>query len=225
MGLSDQQIERYARQIIVPGFGGVGQERLVGSRLMLLGDFRALVPVLAYMAGAGVGEIQLMRSTYDQAEAVSLVATTLDLNPDLSLHPLTGTDKPADLVLALGIDPEARKLIESPPIALDAPALIIVHLQPPGAIAVFTNRPPCPLCAELAWTNTLLNESAPLLNINAGLVAMVAATEALKLLAYPSPCPSRILEFNGFQYLGRELHQLPNLEKCACSVRYRGDRG
>jgi hypothetical protein len=224
MGLSDQQIERYARQIIVPGFGGVGQELLAGSRLTLLGDFRALVPVLAYLAGAGVGEIRLMPSAYDQAEAASQVATMLDLNPDLSLRPLTGADKPADLVFALGVDSETRELIKSPPIAFDTPALIIVHLAPPGAIAVFTDRPPCPLCAELAWTK-IPDESAPLLHINAGVVAMVAAAEALKLLACPAPGPPKILQFNGFQCIGRELHQLPKVEKCACAVRYWGDRG
>lgn len=38
MSLSDSQLERFARQVIIPGVGVAGQERLLGSRVLLVGN-------------------------------------------------------------------------------------------------------------------------------------------------------------------------------------------
>ncbi|MBV8357820.1 MAG: thiamine biosynthesis protein ThiF, partial [Deltaproteobacteria bacterium] len=73
MGLSNQQIERYARQIIVPGVGGIAQERLIAARLMLAGKAADVASMLAYMVGAGVGEIWLQLSASDMAEQDLLI--------------------------------------------------------------------------------------------------------------------------------------------------------
>src|SRR5207249_4074584 len=57
MALSDRQIERYSRQIIVPAFGGHGQERLLAATLALSGELADLEAPLAYFVGAGVGTV------------------------------------------------------------------------------------------------------------------------------------------------------------------------
>ena len=57
MTLTDAQIDRYSRQIIVPRIGGRGQERLLAARMLLAGDARDIEAPLAYLVGAGVGAI------------------------------------------------------------------------------------------------------------------------------------------------------------------------
>ena len=62
MPLTDAQIDRYSRQIIVPHVGGRGQERLLAARMIIAGDARDIEAPLAYLVGAGVGSICLKPS-------------------------------------------------------------------------------------------------------------------------------------------------------------------
>ncbi|MGH7857666.1 MAG: hypothetical protein ACREQY_10085 [Candidatus Binatia bacterium] len=57
MSLSDEQIERYSRQILLPEVGGVGQERLLGATVALRGTGRVAGICGEYLAGAGIGRI------------------------------------------------------------------------------------------------------------------------------------------------------------------------
>ena len=55
MSLTNDQIARYSRQIIIPKMGGHAQERLLGSRVVLISSRDDLEEPLAYLVGAGVG--------------------------------------------------------------------------------------------------------------------------------------------------------------------------
>jgi molybdopterin/thiamine biosynthesis adenylyltransferase len=57
MKLSADEIERYARQIVLRGVGGPGQNRLKAARVMAIGAGGLGSPLLQYLAGAGVGRI------------------------------------------------------------------------------------------------------------------------------------------------------------------------
>ncbi len=60
MGLSEEQIQRYSRHILLPGVGGVGQERLLASSVLIAyseDEESAALTALAYLAAAGVGRI------------------------------------------------------------------------------------------------------------------------------------------------------------------------
>jgi adenylyltransferase/sulfurtransferase len=52
--LSDADVERYARQIVLPEIGGRGQERLLASRVQVLGDGPASLHAADLLRRAGV---------------------------------------------------------------------------------------------------------------------------------------------------------------------------
>ena len=81
--LSDEQIERYSRQLILAEVGPRGQERLGAARVAVVGTGAAAERVVAYLAAAGVGWI---------AADASLHAAVDPAQPDCSVVPVTAVD-------------------------------------------------------------------------------------------------------------------------------------
>ncbi len=65
-----EQLDRYARHIILPEVGGKGQRRLLESRAFVVGAGGLGSPALLYLAAAGVGTIDVIDS--DVVEASNL---------------------------------------------------------------------------------------------------------------------------------------------------------
>jgi adenylyltransferase/sulfurtransferase len=57
MALSDEELERYARHIVLREVGGPGQARLKAARVLVIGAGGLGSPVILYLAAAGVGTI------------------------------------------------------------------------------------------------------------------------------------------------------------------------
>ena len=60
MILTDDQLDRYSRQIILPGIGGAGQAKLLTAHVVMIGAGGIGCPALAYLAAAGVGRITIV---------------------------------------------------------------------------------------------------------------------------------------------------------------------
>jgi molybdopterin/thiamine biosynthesis adenylyltransferase len=100
--LSDLQIERYSRHIMLKEVGGKGQERLVNGKVLIIGVGGLGSPVALYLAAAGVGTIgiadadavelsnlqrQIIHHTMDigRAKVISAKEKMAAMNPDVTV--------------------------------------------------------------------------------------------------------------------------------------------
>ena len=105
MSLSSEEIERYARQIVLRGVGGPGQNKLKAARALIVGAGGLGSPALQYLAGAGVGTLgivdddavslsnlhrQVIHATDDVGlpKTASAAAAIARINPHVAVEPI-----------------------------------------------------------------------------------------------------------------------------------------
>ncbi|OGV74166.1 MAG: adenylyltransferase [Lentisphaerae bacterium RIFOXYB12_FULL_65_16] len=81
MELTEQQVERYSRHIILPEVGGKGQVRLLEGRVLLVGAGGLGSPVGLYLAAGGVGTIGVVDA--DVVDLTNLQRQIIHSTPDL----------------------------------------------------------------------------------------------------------------------------------------------
>jgi len=116
--LSSEELERYARHIVLPEIGGPGQQKLKRARVLVIGAGGLGAPVLEYLAAAGVGTLgivdddhvslsNLQRQVIHDTQSIGISkaesarTAILRINPHVTveLHKLRLTpDNAADLI-------------------------------------------------------------------------------------------------------------------------------
>ena len=83
MSLSPEEVERYARHIVLHGIGGPGQNKLKAARVLVVGAGGLGAPLLQYLAAAGVGEIAIVDD--DEVSLSNLQRQVVHGTPDIGL--------------------------------------------------------------------------------------------------------------------------------------------
>jgi len=116
--LTDEELERYARHIVLPEIGGPGQQKLKKSKVLVVGAGGLGAPVLQYLAAAGVGTLgvvdndtvslsNLQRQIIHRSDAVGTLKTEsardaiagINRNVSVNLHNVyLTTENARDLV-------------------------------------------------------------------------------------------------------------------------------
>ncbi len=210
MNLSDAQIERYSRHILLKEVGVEGQEKLLKSRVLLVGAGGLGSPNALYLGAAGVGTIgiidddcvdlsnlqrQIIHSTVEigRPKAESARKSIEEINPDVEV--ITFDER---------LTPEnAKSIIETFDFVIDgtdnfATKFLIAdacHLMNTpysnGGILQFTGQSMTVLPGESACYRCLYKEPPPkestptcaeagVLGVLAGVMGSIQATEAIK---------------------------------------------
>lgn len=80
MTLTEEQIERHSRQIILPDVGGKGQEKLLSAKVLIIDAGGLGSPAALYLASAGIGKIGIVgldKVELDNLLRIGLIYLTL----------------------------------------------------------------------------------------------------------------------------------------------------
>jgi len=209
--LTDAQIERYSRQIILPEVGGRGQERLLAARLTVMAEIDDLTPALNYLVGAGIGSIRL--DSPAGGEALSRFASEMkELNPDVRVETAApGSASDETLLILAGTErivEAARRTNRNP----GNRRVILARLDEPCLVAIIGSRSQCLACADKSLLAPFGERGA-----FAGPVAMVATAETIKCLLEVGLESARLIEFSGYESRPRMLETAALTNCSVCS--------
>ena len=81
MELTEQQIERYSRQIILEEIGEIGQKKLLSSKVLIIGIGGLGSAAGLYLAAAGIGTIGI--ADYDKVELTNIQRQVIHFTSDI----------------------------------------------------------------------------------------------------------------------------------------------
>ena len=244
--LSAEQRERYSRHLRVPEVGEEGQARLLDAKVLLVGAGGLGCPAGLYLAAAGVGTIgisdfdtvdlsNLQRQVLHTTDRVgrpkteSAEAALRGLNPDvrvvrhdqrLEAANVMDVFKAYDVIVD-GCDNFATKyLVNDAAALLRKPVVYGSIFRFDGQAAVFAaGRGPCYRCLYPEPTPPELAPScdeAGVLGVLPGVVGLIQATEAIKLLlGKGEPLIGRLLTYDA---LGMRFSEFKVARDPACAV-------
>lgn len=227
--LSDAQIERYSRQLILPEIGAKGQERLLAGSIALAGDPGPNAAGLLYLAGAGVGRLTVLDLETAERERIGAACRSMPepSNPDSALvrlrvrhEELAAVLEGHDVVVLSGGDGRMRTAVNRACVARAIPLVFGVAAGAHGFLVTFAgHRPgaPCHDCVAATLPRGAAERSA-LATVTEDLVATLQATEAIKLLlgiGRLGDAQMVVCDLGAGTFSFRALEQDPNCPTCS----------
>ncbi|MEX0493161.1 molybdopterin-synthase adenylyltransferase MoeB [Raoultella terrigena] len=247
--LSDEEMLRYNRQIILRNFDFDGQERLKGARVLVVGLGGLGCAAAQYLAAAGVGALTLLdfdsvslsnlqRQTLHSDAAIGLpkVDSARDslarINPHVRLTPLNALlDQQAlaaqiaahDLVLDCTDNVAIRNQLNAGCFQHKTPLVSGAAIRMEGQISVFMyqDNEPCYRClSRLFGENALTCVEAGVMAPLVGVIGSLQAMEAIKVLArFGTPAAGRLVMYDAMTCQFREMNLMRDPQCEVCASR------
>jgi molybdopterin/thiamine biosynthesis adenylyltransferase len=208
--MTDDQLLRYSRHILLPEIGIEGQQRLLDSHALLIGAGGLGSPIALYLASAGVGRIticdgdkvdltnlqrQIVHRTASigQDKAVSARATLAAINPEVRVVALTerlGEDRiaqlvaQADVVLDGSDNFATRHAVNRACVMHRKPLVSGAAVRFDGQVAVFDMRRDDAPCYACLFPEAGENEDTPcaIMGVFAPITGIIGTIQAAEAL-------------------------------------------
>lgn len=232
MSFSDDEIERYARHLVLAEIGGPGQQRLKAARVGVVGMGGVGAPAALYLAAAGVGTLRLIDHDevalsnlqrqiafaetdigLPKVEAAETRLAALNPHVEIETAPERLTPDNAawllegcDVVIDGTDDFETRFAVNAACVAAGAPLVSGALGRWSGQVAVFRGRPCYRCLVPAAPPEAETCARVGVVGALAGVVGSMAALEAIKLVTGAGePLEGRLLLFDGLAGAARTV--------------------
>lgn len=239
--LTNDELERYDRQIIMRGFGEAGQEKLKRAKVVVAGSGGLGSPASIYLAAAGVGTIRII--DHDEVELGNLNRQILhwdrdlgrnkvdsaaeklsQLNPGVKIEPVAETineDNISSLVTGFDAIVDAmdnfptRYLLNRAAIENNIP---FVH----GAVYGLEGRamtviPGKTACLRCVYRGLPPEEKFPVIGVTPAIIGSIQATEVIKhIVGIGKLLVNRLLVYDGLnmKFTLLDVKRNPDCEHC-----------
>ena len=228
--LTDDELNRYDRQIMIPGIGREGQEKLKQARVVVAGGGGLGSPVSIYLAAAGIGTIRLI--DHDRVELSNLNRQILHWDKDVGREKVnSAAEKLQKLNEGVQIEAVAESITEANVFRLVAGFDLIVdamdnlptrfilnraaieHNIPffHGAVYGLEGRamtivPGKTACMGCIYRGPIPREKFPVIGVTPAVVGCIQATEVIKYLTgIGKLLANRLLVYDGLNMKFTEL--------------------
>jgi adenylyltransferase/sulfurtransferase len=211
--LSDEELLRYSRQILIPSFDIAGQEKLKSARVLVVGAGGLGCPVALYLGAAGVGELTLVDddtielanlqrqigfedSWLGDAKAGRLADRVRAINPEVSVtavhqrveaEHLQRLVQEASLVLDCTDNFATRFALNRACVAAKVPLVSGAAIQGEGQLSVYDSRQPDSPCYHCLYSEEgneeLTCSEAGVIAPLVGMIGSAQAMEAIKVIS------------------------------------------
>ena len=241
--LSGSELGRYSRQMLIPGWGEAGQEKLKSAKVIVTGVGGLGCPASIYLAAAGIGKLVIVdkekfelsnmnrqilgwRKDIGQFKAETAAKKLRELNPEIKIEPVNSkiTDanirqliQDADLVVDAMDNWDTRFIINAACVEKEIP---FIHAGIYGVYGQLTTimpgRGPCLRC--ILPETPKETATFPIAGATAAFFASLQVLEALKLITgIGKSLVGRMLIFDAedMSFAVVEIRKNPNCSVCA----------
>lgn len=243
--LSDEEMLRYNRQIVLRGFDFDGQEELKASRVLVIGLGGLGCAAAPYLASAGVGHLTLLDfdtvslsnlqrqilhsdAKIGMAKVASAQQQLDAINPHCQLEPIDAQLDDAqlsaliarhDAVVDCTDNVDTREQINRLCFQHKVPLISGAAIRMEGQLSVFTWQPgePCYRCISRLFGEQVLScVEAGVMAPLVGVIGAMQAMETLKVLtAFGQPASARLLMYDA---MSAEFRSMKVAQDAHCEV-------